>query len=76
MQRYFFDVVNEQSSLFDYHGRKFADLDGARNLAELIAIDLAIEPDGHWRGWKVRVCDAKGQQFLSIAVGVHESAPI
>ncbi len=68
MTRYFFDLVSEQTSQYDYRGRDFWDLESARHLAELMAIDLAVEPDGTWHGWSVKVMSARGQHFFSIPV--------
>jgi hypothetical protein len=46
MNHYFFDIVSEGASQYDHRGRLFADPEKARGLAELMAMDLAIEADG------------------------------
>jgi hypothetical protein len=46
MNHYFFDLVSEGASQYDHRGRLFADPEKARGLAELMAMDLAIEADG------------------------------
>jgi hypothetical protein len=74
MKRYFFDLVSEQTSQYDYRGRDLWDLESARHLAELMAIDLAVEPDGAWQGWSIRVSSALGQQFFSVPVQAQSIA--
>jgi hypothetical protein len=68
MAKYFFDRVSRERSEYDYHGRMFPTPESARQLAELIALDLAIESDGRWLGWTVNVCNAHGEKFFSIPV--------
>jgi hypothetical protein len=68
MNQYFFDLVREGASQYDYRGRLFADPEKARGLAELMAIDLAIEADGSWLGWSIKVCNAKGLHLFSVPV--------
>jgi hypothetical protein len=41
-------------------------------MAELIALDLGIEPEGSWSGWHVEVLDVRGKRFFSIPVGTPE----
>jgi hypothetical protein len=68
MKQYFFDLVGQQRKQYDYHGRFFETSEYARQFAELIALDLGIEPDGEWSGWSVQVHDARGQHFFSLPV--------
>jgi len=74
MKRYFFDVVSGHRSEYDYRGRDFPTVDAANQLAELIALDLAIDPDGKWYGWTIKVRGAQGQQFFSVPVRDHSLA--
>jgi Domain of unknown function (DUF6894) len=74
MTTYFFDRVGKGRSEYDYKGRAFQSLDKARQMAELIALDLGIEADGAWCGWRVDVLDARGTKFFSIPVGAPELA--
>jgi hypothetical protein len=48
--------------------------DKARQMAELIALDLGIEPDGSWFGWSVDVLDQAGRRLFSVPVGMPELA--
>ena len=68
MIRYFFDLVGQQHSEYDYRGRVFSDLENAQQLAELMVLDLGIEPDGEWSGWTIAVRNAQGRQVLSVPV--------
>jgi hypothetical protein len=70
MERYFFDVVAQGRSVYDYVGREFATLEGAQQLAELIALDLAL--DGDWLGWAVAIRDPHGQNYLCVPVKESE----
>ena len=68
MGKYLFDRVGRSRSEYDYKGRACSTPETAREMAELIALDLSIEPEGHWLGWTVEVRDALGQMFFSIPV--------
>ena len=74
MKRYFFDRVGRNRAEYDYSGSNLPSLDAAQNLAELIAIDLAIEEEGAWSGWAVTVRDAVGKQFFSVPVHAQAAA--
>lgn len=68
MQRYFFDRVNGTCLEFDYHGCELGTVASAVELAELIAIDLAIDAESEWTGWAIKVSNAFGQHFQTIPV--------
>ena len=68
MNRYFFDLVSQHRSQYDYRGREFPTPENAFQLAELIALDLGVEAEGEWCGWAIKVRNARGQQFFSIPV--------
>jgi hypothetical protein len=68
MKRYFFDVVRQQRKQYDYQGRLFERPEYAGQFAELMALDLGIEPDDEWSGWSICVHDVRGQHFLSVPV--------
>jgi hypothetical protein len=68
MIRYFFDLVGQQRSEYDYRGRILSNCESAQQLAELMALDLGIESDGDWSGWTIAVRNAQGQQLLSVPV--------
>ena len=74
MSKYFFDRVSGNRAEYDYQGRALPTPENARQLAELIALDLEIEPEGKWTGWMVSVRNARGQQFYKIPVRQTELA--
>jgi hypothetical protein len=74
MVKYFFDRVGCSRREYDYEGRIFPTPDKARQMAELIALDLGIEPERKWFGWTVDVRNAQGQKFFSVPVCAPELA--
>ena len=68
MNRYFFDVVGQDRSELDYSGRDLPAPDRACHLAEMIALDLAIEPDDKWHGWAIYVRTAEGRTLYTVPV--------
>ena len=68
MKRYFFDRVGKHRAEYDFCGREFPSQESARQLAELMAIDLGISEQGEWSGWVVDVRNSLGQKFFSIPV--------
>jgi hypothetical protein len=68
MQKYFFDLVGQGRSQYDYRGRVFAAPESAFRLAELIALDLDVRGEGEWTGWTINVRNAEGQQYFSVPV--------
>jgi len=68
MNKFFFDRVSRDRSEYDYRGLEFPTLEKARQLAELIALDLGIEDEGSWAGWTISVRSADGKQLLTIPV--------
>ena len=70
--KYFFDRVGKDRAEYDYKGHAFQTPEKARQMAELIALDLGIEPEGSWSGWHVEVLDVRGKRFFSIPVGTPE----
>ncbi len=74
MQKFFFDRVSGTRSEFDYRGCELASVDRAAELAELIALDLAVAAESEWIGWNIRVSNADGRHFLTIPVKELEMA--
>ena len=68
MQRYFFDRVSRARSEFDYRGCELANVESATEMAELLAIDLALDTENEWRGWAIKVCNALGEHFVTVPV--------
>ncbi len=68
MKRYFFDLVSGDRSEYGYCGGEFSTLEAARQVAELIALDLEVMDEGSWAGWTIYVRNASGQHFFSVPV--------
>ena len=68
MNKYFFDVVSQNHSEYDYQGRVLDAPEKALRVAELVALDLEVESDGGRAGWSVAVRDAQGRQYFTIPV--------
>lgn len=66
--RLFFDVVNEQTASYDFHGREIDKAHEAAHLAELVATDLACSEDDDWVGSQVQVRNATGETLFAIPV--------
>jgi hypothetical protein len=62
MNKYFFDLVGQERSEYDFRGREFSAPEKAFQLAELIALDLEMKGEGEWLGWSIDVRNAHGQQ--------------
>ena len=73
MNRYFFDRVDGRRSEYDYCGSELPSPEAARQVAELIAIDLEVVEAGSWSGWAIDVRDALGKQFFSVPVRESEA---
>jgi hypothetical protein len=68
MTRYFFDVANESYVQYDFRGREFEKPEQARELAELIALDVeCTDGDDVARG-EVQVCNVSGVRLFSIPI--------
>jgi hypothetical protein len=68
MKRFFFDVAQNSLIQYDFQGRDFAQLEHARELAELIALDLECSDDGEWAGSEVQVRNVRGTCLFSIPI--------
>jgi hypothetical protein len=68
MERYFFDVVGNQGPALDYTGRALRTADEAYNVAELMALDLAVKQGDEVIGSKVTVSNTYGRKLFSIPV--------
>ena len=68
MTRYFFDVANKSYVQYDYRGREFEKPEQARELAELIALDVeCTDGDDVARG-EVQVCNVSGVRLFAIPI--------
>jgi hypothetical protein len=72
MVKYFFDIVRKGHPEYDYQGREFSSLEKAMQLAELIALDLEISPQGEWVGSSVTLRDQRGRKLFTRTIGEPE----
>ncbi len=68
MKKYFFDLVSPQRKEFDFRGCEFSNPETAFQQAELLALDLCIEPESKWLGWTVEVRNTYGLQLFAMPV--------
>jgi hypothetical protein len=68
MQIYFFDLVGQSRSEYDYRGRKFSEPRQAFQLAQLIAHDVEVDGADDRTGWSVNVRSIDGQKIFEIPI--------
>ena len=68
MKRFFFDVSFKTHVHYDYQGRDFAQPEQARELAELIALDLECSDNGEHPGSEVQVRNIGGTCLFSVPI--------
>jgi hypothetical protein len=66
--RLFFDVLNEQSQSYDFHGHYFSSPEDAAQMAHLIATDLGCSETADWVGSQLHVRDAAGETLFSVPI--------
>ena len=66
--KFFFDIYSKTERQLDFRGREFARAEDARELAELIALDLECSDDGQWAGSEVQVRNIGGTCLFSIPI--------
>lgn len=69
MRNYSFILTSPAGSEQHYRMGQFPDFEHAFCLAELIASDLGIDPNGQWAGWTINVRDSEGALVFSTPVG-------
>jgi hypothetical protein len=67
-QRYFFDLRGESHILYDYSGRWLQQLEAAKELAEMIALDVACGLNSSPELREVQVRGATGNHLLSVTI--------
>ena len=69
MHAYFFDIVTSKSVEHDFHGRRLAKPEDARDLAEMIALDMeCCVGNSDWIATEVVVRDLLGTSLYSVSV--------
>jgi hypothetical protein len=75
MARYFFDVVGQTRSEYDFRGTLFSDPRQAHSWAELLALDLEVDSDEQGLvGGRVGVRSTDGRELFSIPIRQVEAA--
>ena len=60
MAKVFIDIVGSNERQLDFKGQQFPSMETARQIAELISIDLAVSVDSRWIGAEVQLKDELG----------------
>jgi len=68
MQRYFFDVATHAYVQYDYHWREIQKPEEARELAELIALDIECTDGDDLAGGEIQVRNVSGQHLYSVPI--------
>ena len=68
MLRYFFDVATRTYVQYDYHGREINNPEQARELAELIALDIECTEGDDLAGGEIQVRNVRGEQLYSVPI--------
>jgi uncharacterized protein DUF6894 len=68
MKKYFFDLVGEGCSEYDFRGREFAEPQRAFHLAQLLAIDLEVGGGDAFSGGSINVRNADGHQLFTVPI--------
>ena len=68
--RFFFDVVNGTSNAYDYHGKFLNSEEEAREVAEVVSIDLACSEISERNETSILVRNSDGQVLFSVPVPV------
>jgi hypothetical protein len=68
MTRYFFDVANKSHVHYDYRGRMFERPEQARELAELIALDVECIDGDEMARAEVQVRNVSGVRLFSVPI--------
>jgi hypothetical protein len=68
MKKYFFDVIGDKGSEYDFSGRDFAEPQKAFQLAHLLALDFEVGGGDQFSGGAVNVRNADGHKLYSVRI--------
>ena len=68
MKRFFFDVAMQTSVSYDFRGKDFATTEEARELAELIALDIECTSENNMTAFEVQVRNITGDHLFNVPV--------
>jgi hypothetical protein len=72
MKRYFFDLAIKSYVQYDYQGRDLERPEQAREMAELIALDIECTEGDELAGAEVQVRNIGGQKLFAVPVRMPE----
>ncbi len=72
MERYFFDLAVKSSVQYDFRGRDLERPEQAREMAELIALDIECTEGDELAGAEVQVRNIGGQKLFAVPVRLPE----
>jgi hypothetical protein len=68
MKRFFFDVAMQSSTQYDFRGKDLATTEEARELAELIALDIECTSENNMTAFEVQVRNVTGDSLFKVPV--------
>ena len=68
MKKYFFDLVGQRGSEYDFRGREFAEPQKAFQLAQLLALDLEVGGEDEFSGGSINVRNADGHKLFTVPI--------
>jgi len=69
MKKYFFDVVGQGRSEYDFRGSEFSEPQKAFQLAQLLALDVEVGAEEEFSGGSINVHNAHGHKLFSVPIG-------
>ena len=68
MNKYFFDVVGDDTTELDFHGRAFPEPQSAFQLAHMLALDMEVAYADEYSGKSIHVRSAHGDNLFSVPI--------
>jgi uncharacterized protein DUF6894 len=68
MKKYFFDVIGNDCTEIDFHGRAFSEPQKAFEVAHMLALDMEVGYGDEYSGRAVHVRSAHGDNLFSVAI--------
>ena len=68
MNKYFFDVVGDDRTEIDFHGRAFSEPQKAFQMAHMLALDMEVGYADEYSGKTVHVRSAHGDHLFSVPI--------
>jgi hypothetical protein len=68
MTKYFFDVIGDDCTELDFHGRAFSEPQKAFEVAHMLALDMEVGYGDEYSGRAVFVRSAHGDKLFSVPI--------